>query len=100
MLYSKNLSVAIATIKKIKDCKIIKFNSQNALYSFIEDIKNPGLQSYRDRYRSGHGPYYTPANYDGIVKYLIDNGVLENSRKGNRYIFTVNKSQPLFKWKE
>lgn len=58
----------------------------------MEDIKNPGLKHCRDKYRGGHGPYYTGyQNYDPSINYLIEKGVLTRHRGSYRVEFKVNK---------
>lgn len=81
-IYSANLSVAKKAAKRISELHITRFHTQNALYVFIEDIKNPSIKTLRDN-RNPKAPAYHPGhNYDPIINYLEKHDVLvyKNSR--------------------
>jgi hypothetical protein len=86
-LYSRNRSVYNQFIQKVKEKNIKKFNSQNELYCFIEDIKNPRLH----RRRSGTKPYYAGRNnYGPIIDHLINDSIIGfMGNINNRYVFKV-----------
>jgi hypothetical protein len=92
MLYSKNLNVAKTAAKLIAENHITRFHTQNALYVFMEDIKNPFLTNYRKRHNITKRPAYTGyQNYDPIINYLIEKNVLTRSRGSYRVSYSVNK---------
>ena len=95
-LYSNNLSAAKDTAKQISAKHITRFHSQNALFIFIEDIKNPWLKPGEGRYFSRRKEQKQPAyhgekNYGPIIKYLIEKGVLsKHIEKSEKSGFTVH----------
>ena len=86
-LYSTNRDVYNLFIKHVNANGPLSFRSQNALYCFIEDLKNPGLTKYRQT----NTPYYSgEKNYGPIIAHLIADGIIERgSNINNRYTFKV-----------
>ena len=86
-LYSANRDVYNLFIKHVNANGPLFFRSQNALYCFIEDLKNPGLTKYRQT----NTPYYSgEKNYGPIIAHLIADGIIERgSNINNRYTFKV-----------
>jgi len=92
MIYSTNLNVAKKAAKLIAENHITRFHTQNALYVFMEDIKNPFLTNYRKRHNIVKRPAYTGyQNYDPIINYLIEKGVFTRNRGSYRVSYSVNK---------
>jgi len=90
MLYARNKSVLKEVAKKIATNNIEIFKSQNDLYIFIEDIKNPFLKSVR---RGTNKLQYMPVNYTPIVNVLLELGFLQKNPNRNKieYIVTYCK---------
>ena len=89
-LYSTNRQVYNDFIKHALDNVHAEyFPSQNALYCFIEDLKNPHIS----RYQKHGAPYYVgDKNYGPIIAHLIADGIIERgSNINNRYTFRVNQ---------
>jgi hypothetical protein len=86
-LYSTNRDVYNLFIKHVNANGPLSFRSQNALYCFIEDLKNPWLTSRRRT----NTPYYAgDKNYGPIIAHLIADGIIERgSNINNRYTFKV-----------
>jgi hypothetical protein len=86
-LYSANRDVYNLFIKHVNANGPLSFKSQNALYCFIEDLKNPWLTSRRQ----SNTPYYAgDKNYGPIIAHLIADGIIERgSNINNRYTFKV-----------
>lgn len=91
MIYRKNLSVAITAAKLIKQKRIIRFHSQNALFIFMEDIKNPFLAKSFSRKKKPKQPAYMPVNYIPSIDFLIKQGILSRQKGSYRIAFEVNK---------
>ena len=91
MIYSKNLNVAKTAAKQISEKRIIRFKTQNALYIFMEDIKNPFLKNYRERNKMKTPAYTGYQNYDPSINYLIEKGILKRNRGSYRVVYEVNK---------
>jgi hypothetical protein len=89
MIYSTNLSVAKEAAKKLKQLHITRFHSQNALYIFMEDIKNPFLKKCRGNDRQPS--YAGNKNYEPSIGYLQDKGIFTRNRVANRIEIEVNK---------
>jgi len=86
-LYSANRNVYNLFIKHVNANGPLSFRSQNALYCFIEDLKNPWLTTRRQ----SNIPYYAgDKNYGPIIAHLIADGIIERgSNINNRYTFQV-----------
>jgi hypothetical protein len=86
-LYKTNRHVYNLFIKHVNANGPLYFRSQNALYCFIEDLKNPRLSTYRRT----NTPYYSgDKNYGPIIAHLIADGIIERgSNINNRYTFKV-----------
>lgn len=80
-IYSTNFQAAKEAANLLKNFHITRFHSQNVLYAFIEDIKNPFLTHRRNRF-SKKGPVYRGnLNYDPIINYLEKHDVLIYKKK-------------------
>lgn len=78
-LYSRNSAVAKAAVELLSQHNITRFHSQNSLYIFLEDIKNPNLKNARERFNK-KSPYYHPGhNYEPIVNFLSNQGILKHN---------------------
>lgn len=78
-VYTLNRTVAETAAKLIAENHITRFHSQNALYIFMEDIKNPWIKNnmwYTSRRKTKQPGYAGSKNYDPSIKYLISKGVL------------------------
>ena len=86
-LYSRNRNVYNLFINRVTNEGRVFFRSQNSLYCYIEDLKNPDNQNRR----RGSKPYYDgEKNYGPIVAHLIADGIIERgSNINNRYTFIV-----------
>jgi hypothetical protein len=86
-LYSTNRDVYNLFIKHAVKNETIFFRSQNELYCYIEDLKNPWLTSRR----GSNTPYYSgEKNYGPIIAHLIADGILAQGKNiNNRYTFHV-----------
>ena len=86
-LYKTNRHVYNLFIKHAVGHETIFFRSQNELYCYIEDLKNPGLT----KYRKTNTPYYSgEKNYGPIIDHLIADGILLRGKNiNNRYTFHV-----------
>lgn len=86
-LYKTNRNVYNLFIKHVNVNGPLSFRSQNALYCFIEDLKNSRLSTLRRT----NTPYYAGnKNYGPIIAHLIADGIIERgSNINNRYTFKV-----------
>lgn len=94
MIYSKNLSVAKTAAKQIAENHITRFHSQNALYIFMEDIKNPWIKNsgwYKSNRAAKMPGYQGDKNYGPSIKYLMSLGILKKNRGSYRVSYEVNK---------
>jgi hypothetical protein len=86
-LYSYNQSIYNQTVQQIKGLGIKEFRTQNQLFIFIENIKNPFLARHRG---NSTAPYYKgDANYGPIIDKLLEKGILTKSTEANRIVYTV-----------
>ena len=86
-LYSANRDVYNLFIKHAVKNETIFFRSQNELYCYIEDLKNP----FNKTRRNSTVPYYSgEKNYGPIIDHLIADGILLRGKNiNNRYTFHV-----------
>ena len=98
-LYTVNHNVAIDFIKIVTQTQKLTFDSQNELYCFIEDIKNPFLRSRRLRRSKMRGfsenspMYQGNKNYGPVINYLLYLEILSvDVRNKCGYKFTVNST--------
>lgn len=90
-LYKTNSIALELTVQCFDSHSITGFTTQNRLYRFIEDIKNPGLRNNRDLYRTGGSPYYMgEKNYGPIINKLFELNILSKTSNGYRINFKVN----------
>ncbi len=90
-LYNRNLQTAKVAQMLINKNRILRFKSQNSLYIFLEDIKNPNLKNARLRFRPKQPYYQGKQNYGPIVDRLIERKILFTVPNGNRIEYHVNK---------
>ena len=92
-LYSRNLNVAYQTAQLIKDCNVIKFKKQVALYLLIEDIKYPFLKAQRNYFRKKSPAYMPNHNYDPVIDHLCHYGILRKNRLTKFVEFSIDKNE-------
>lgn len=87
--YSNNQNVFETTISCFRSLNIVSFSTQNRLFCFIEDIKNPQL-----KYAGKKVPTYMgEKNYGTIIDKLMKHQILTKSRINNRIKYTVNQEK-------
>ena len=93
-LYSRNFKVTIKAVEKIYENRITRFNTQNSLFIFFEDIKYPELKVRR---KTTAPKYMGTQNYGPCIKKLIEAGIFTVGNKDRKITYTVNK-KPLFEF--
>ena len=88
-LYKPNQAVYNKALQLLKAKNFTSFKSQNALFIFMEDIKNPFLKQHREELNS-KSPAYMPVNYMPVIDKLVENGILMPVKGTYRKTYYVN----------
>ncbi len=93
-LYDTNMEVLTLVLTELQHRNIKLFETQSLLYKFVEEIKFPHTISWRHRNTNmfGRKPFYSQANYDPVVNWLLDRKVITRLPESNVIKYTVNKS--------
>ena len=76
-LYEVNSEVLMSVLTELNNRNIKGFNTQQSLMAFIEEIKFPHLNKWRDRgYGKPNRPFWANRNYEPIVDWLVDRKIL------------------------
>jgi hypothetical protein len=94
-LYETNMEVLTVVLTELQHRNIKLFETQSLLYKFVEEIKFPHTISWRHRNTNmfDRKPFYSQANYDPIVNWLLDRNVISRLPESKIIKYTVNANK-------
>lgn len=94
-LYETNMEVLTIVLTELQHRNIKLFETQSLLYKFVEEIKFPYTINWRRSNTNmfDRKPFYSQANYDPIVNWLLDRNVISRLPETKVIKYTVNTNK-------